>query len=139
MVHQYSVFVSMLNVWIYRELLYLSLASPDTVRITEMSSLTRHSSVCLHAGGGFTWSDWDEGSIFLSSIYSLSSQRLSHKHRKEHAEALDTDAIKKAVLSSGHDMHKSSKPSQEYLHRDARGTVHCICLVCTILQIPWLQ
>lgn len=34
-------------------------------------------------------------SIFLSSIYSLSSQCLSHKHSKEHAEALDTDAIKK--------------------------------------------
>lgn len=34
-------------------------------------------------------------SISLSSIYSLSSQCLSHKHRKEHAEALDTDAIKK--------------------------------------------
>lgn len=33
-------------------------------------------------------------SIFLSSIYS-SSQCLSHKHSKEHVEALDTDAIKK--------------------------------------------
>ncbi len=34
-------------------------------------------------------------SISRSSIYSLSSQCCSRKHRKEHAEALDTDAIKK--------------------------------------------
>lgn len=71
------------------------------------------SSVCLHAGGGFTWSDWDEG-FYLSSIYLLSSQCLSHKHRKEHAEALDTDAVKKQPYLQAMTCTKAQSLSRQY-------------------------
>lgn len=112
-----------------------------------MSNRQKHgcSSVCLHAGGGFTWSDEDVGfNLSLSSPSSicwLSSQCLTHKHRKEHAEALDTDAIKKPPYlqamtctkahSLEYDLHiytrHSEKPAQLYVLYFMR--------CCTILQI----
>ncbi len=50
--------------------------------------------VCTLEGGLLEVTEMRD-SISRSSIYSLSSQCCSRKHRKEHAEALDTDAIKK--------------------------------------------
>ncbi len=50
--------------------------------------------VCMLEGGLLEVTEMRD-SISRSSIYSLSSQCCSRKHRKEHAEALDTDAIKK--------------------------------------------
>lgn len=72
-------------------------------------------------------------SISLSSIYLLSSQCLSHKHRKEHAEALDTDAIKKQSYLQSMTCTKAHSLVKDMTFISTQDTQRCLWN-CTLYE-----